>query len=36
MITPAQKFLKDNKVPFKEYEYECTVDHDLVSLQHNL
>ena len=28
MITPAQKFLKDNKVPFKEYEYECTVDHD--------
>ena len=28
MITPAQKFLKDNKIPFKEYEYECTVDHD--------
>ncbi|MGN0894577.1 MAG: aminoacyl-tRNA deacylase [Succinivibrio sp.] len=28
MITPAQKFLKDNKIQFKEYEYECTVDHD--------
>lgn len=28
MITPAQKFLKDNKVSFKEYEYECKVDHD--------
>lgn len=28
MITPAQNFLKKNKVPYKEYEYECTVDHD--------
>ncbi len=28
MITPAQKFLKDNKVNYKEYEYECSVDHD--------
>ncbi|MGN1281644.1 MAG: Cys-tRNA(Pro) deacylase [Succinivibrio sp.] len=28
MITPAQKFLKDNKISYKEYEYECTVDHD--------
>lgn len=28
MITPAQKFLKDKKISFKEYEYECTVDHD--------
>lgn len=28
MITPAQTFLKKNKIPFKEYEYECSVDHD--------
>lgn len=28
MITPAQKFLKDHKIAFKEYSYECTVDHD--------
>lgn len=28
MITPAQKFLKDHKATFKEYEYECTCDHD--------
>lgn len=28
MITPAQNFLKKNKITFKEYEYECKVDHD--------
>lgn len=28
MLTPAVKFLKDHKIDFKEYEYECTVDHD--------
>ncbi|HAH70745.1 MAG TPA: Cys-tRNA(Pro) deacylase [Succinivibrionaceae bacterium] len=28
MITPAQNFLKKNKIPFKEYEYDCKVDHD--------
>lgn len=28
MITPAQNFLKKNKIPFKEYEYACKVDHD--------
>ncbi|MCR5536954.1 MAG: aminoacyl-tRNA deacylase [Succinivibrio sp.] len=28
MITPAQTFLKAHKIPFKEYSYECTVDHD--------
>lgn len=28
MITPAQKFLKDNKIKFNEYEYKCSVDHD--------
>ena len=28
MLTPAVKYLKDHKIDFKEYEYECTVDHD--------
>lgn len=28
MITPAQNFLKKNKIAFKEYEYDCKVDHD--------
>ncbi|MGN0902464.1 MAG: aminoacyl-tRNA deacylase [Succinivibrio sp.] len=28
MITPAEKFLKDAKVNFNRYEYDCTVDHD--------
>ncbi|MBQ2381963.1 MAG: aminoacyl-tRNA deacylase [Succinivibrio sp.] len=28
MLTPAEKFLQDHKIPFKKYEYECTVDHD--------
>ena len=28
MITPAQNFLKQHKINFKTYEYECTVDHD--------
>lgn len=28
MITPAQKFLKDNKANFTEHEYKCTVEHD--------
>jgi Cys-tRNA(Pro)/Cys-tRNA(Cys) deacylase len=28
MITPAQMFLKKNSIPFKEYEYECSTDHD--------
>ena len=28
MLTPAQNFLKKNKITFKEYEYECKVDHD--------
>lgn len=28
MITPAQNFLKQKKVKFQTYEYECTVDHD--------
>ena len=28
MITPAQKFLKDHQAKFKEYEYECSTDHD--------
>ncbi len=28
MITPAQNFLKKNKIPYKEYEYKCEVLHD--------
>lgn len=28
MITPAQTFLNKNKIPYKEYEYKCTVDSD--------
>ncbi len=28
MITPAQNFLKKNKIPFREYEYTCATDHD--------
>ena len=28
MLTPAVKYLKDHKINTKEYEYECTVDHD--------
>lgn len=28
MITPAQTFLNKNKIPYKSYEYNCTVDHD--------
>lgn len=28
MLTPAVKYLKDHKIQFKEYEYECSVDHD--------
>lgn len=28
MITPAQTFLIQHEIPFKEYSYECTVDHD--------
>ena len=28
MITPAQNFLKKQKITYKTYEYKCTVDHD--------
>ena len=28
MITPAQNFLKQQKITYKAYEYKCTVDHD--------
>ena len=28
MITPAQNFLKQQKIAYKTYEYKCTVDHD--------
>lgn len=28
MITPAQNFLKKQKITYKSYEYKCTVDHD--------
>ena len=28
MITPAQTYLNKNKIPYKEYEYKCTVDSD--------
>ena len=28
MITPAQTFLKQHKIKYQEYSYDCTVDHD--------
>ena len=28
VITTAQTFLNKNKIPYKSYEYNCTVDHD--------
>lgn len=28
MITPAQTFLNQHKIPYKTYSYDCTVDHD--------
>ena len=30
VITTAQTFLNKNKIPYKSYEYNCTVDHDLL------
>lgn len=28
MITPAQTFLNQHRIPYKTYEYECSTDHD--------